>query len=214
MQFSDAILEFGFDCKVRKLSPKTIDNYQKQLRYLQRYLENEHDLHEVEQVRCSHLKCFLAMMDDNGRKPRYINDLLKVFKTFFYYLKREGHIQSNPAHDLRNMKQPKVKIITFSEEEIRKLLNYYHGHGFLSVRNRTILAVFFDTGMRLTEVITLMPEQIFEEHILVHGKGNKERLVPVSPYLAKALLQYRMIRDTYFDSKLPEHYLFVSNRGK
>lgn len=214
MYFDDAIVEFGFDCKARKLSLKTIENYRKQLVYLKRYLAEEYGIQEVEAVRSSHIKQFLVSLDDKGRKPRYINDLLKVYKTFFNYLKREGHIRERPTANIKNMKQPKVKIITFSEEEIRKLLNYFQGRSFLSIRNRTILALFFDTGMRLSEVITLCPEQIRDDTILVHGKGNKERLVPVSPYLAKTLMQYRMARESYFEGKLPERYLFVSNRGK
>lgn len=211
MRFKDAILEFGFDCRARKLSDKTISNYQKQLRYLERYLGAEYGITEVEDVRSLHLKEFLVSMDEKGRKPRYINDLLKVFKTFFNYLKREAYIRESPAAKVHNMKQPKVKIITFSEEEIRKLLNYYQGRSFLNIRNRTMIALFFDTGMRLTEVITLQAEQIREDSIIVHGKGNKERLVPVSPYLAKALMQYQMVREAYFDGKLPERYLFVSS---
>ena len=123
MLFQDAILEFGFDCKVRKLSPKSITNYQKQLRYLQNYLEQEYHIKSVEQVRTAHIKMFLAMMDDKHRKPRYINDLLKAFKTFFNYLKREGHVQENPTAKVKNMKQPKTKILTFSEDEIRRLKN-------------------------------------------------------------------------------------------
>ena len=63
MFFQDAIVEFGFDCKVRKLSPKSITNYQKQLRYLQNYLEQEYCIKSVEQVRTAHIKMFLAMMD-------------------------------------------------------------------------------------------------------------------------------------------------------
>ena len=59
MRFSEAIQEYGFDCRARKLSDKTISNYQKQLRYLQRYLEAEYRLHEVEEVRSLHLKQFL-----------------------------------------------------------------------------------------------------------------------------------------------------------
>lgn len=204
MFFQDAIVEFGFDCKVRKLSPKSITNYQKQLRYLQNYLEQEYRIKSVEQVRTAHIKMFLAMMDDKHRKPRYINDLLKAFKTFFNYLKREGHIQENPTAKVKNMKQPKTKILTFSEDEIRRLLNHFGGKNFLSLRNRAILAMFFDTGMRLTEVITLKPEQIHDEYILVHGKGSKERVVPVSPYLAKTLMKYRMAREAYFEDKLPE----------
>lgn len=214
MVFQDAIVEFGFDCKVRKLSPRSIDNYQKQLRYLQTYLADEYGIKNVEQVKTFHIKQFLGMMDDRNRKPRYINDLLKAFKTFFNYLKREGHITENPTVKVKNMKQPKTKILTFSEDDIRKLLNHFNGNSFLKIRNRAILAMFFDTGMRLTEVITLRPEQIHDEYILVHGKGNKERLVPVSSYLAKTLLKYRMARESYFEDKLPEPYVFLSNRGK
>ena len=214
MHFSDAIQEYCFDCKVRKLSPRSISNYQKQLKYLQRYLEQEFQIKEVEDVRSFHVKSFLSMMDDKERKARYINDLLKVFKTFFNYLKKEGHIKERPTANVKNMKQPKVKIITFTESEIRKLLNHFSGRTFLSIRNRAILAMFFDTGMRLTEVTTLCPHQVREDHIIVHGKGNKERLVPVSPYLAKTLMQYQLARESYFEGKLPEKYLFVSHRGK
>ena len=83
MFMSEAITEFGFDCKIRKLSPKTISNYQKQLKYLQRYLDSEFGVKEVDAIKSIHIKQFLAMKDDQGRKACYINDLLKVFKTFF-----------------------------------------------------------------------------------------------------------------------------------
>jgi len=85
MDISMVIQEFRFDCRIRKLSPKTIENYGKQLSYLQRYLAEEHDISAIEAVRSIHIKQFLAMMDEKGRKPQYINDLLKVFKTFFNY---------------------------------------------------------------------------------------------------------------------------------
>ena len=81
----DAIVKFGFDCKVRKLSDKTVANYQKQLRYVQKYLKEEFQITEVEEIKSYHIKQFLAMMDDKHRKPRYINDLLKVVKTFLNY---------------------------------------------------------------------------------------------------------------------------------
>ena len=215
MEISMVIQEFGFDCRIRKLSPKTIENYGKQLSYLQRYLAQEHGITAIEAVRSIHIKQFLAMMDDKGRKPQYINDLLKVFKTFFNYCEKEGHVKTSPAAGIRNMKQPKTVIMTFSEGEIRGLLNYYNGQDFLNMRNKAIIAMLFDTGMRLAEVLNLHAEQIHDDYILVHGKGNKERLVPVSPFLAKLLLRYRVVRDSYFkDKAIPEGFVFVSNRGK
>ena len=214
MYLKDVMTEYSFDCRIRKLSPKTIENYMKQLRYFQRYLEDTYGISHVEEIKRTHIKHFLSMMDDKNRKPQYINDLLKVIKTFFRYAVKEGHVMLNPTEGVKNVKQPKVKIITFTEMEIRRLLNYYHGRGYLDTRNRTILALFFDTGMRLNEVLTLCADQIYDDHILVHGKGNKERLVPVSPYLAKALMQYKAIRGGYFEGKLAEKYFFLSYRGK
>lgn len=138
MFMSEAIQEFGFDCKIRKLSPKTIANYQKQLKYLQRYLDNEFKVKEVEAIKSVHIKQFLSMKDDQGCKARYINDLLKVFKTFFNYMKKEGHIKERPTANIKNMKQPKVKILTFNSSEVRKLLNYFNGKSFLDIRNNTL----------------------------------------------------------------------------
>jgi len=77
MRFSDAIQEFGFDCRARKLSDKTISNYQKQLRYLQRYLEAEYRLREVEEVRSLHLKQFLVSMDDSLASFLFLRRLMR-----------------------------------------------------------------------------------------------------------------------------------------
>lgn len=184
------------------------------LQYFADYVAQNYEITTVERVRASHVKSFLASMDSKGRKARYVNDLLKVYKTFFNYLIREQIIDENPTAKVKNLKQPKVKILTFSEKEIRKLLNYFNGHSYLEIRNRAILAMFFDTGMRLTEVITLQEEQIHEDYILVHGKGNKERLVPVSPFLSKTLMQYNRAKESYFEGKLPEHCYFLSHHGK
>ena len=72
MTLDEAAKEFEFDCEIRHLSPKTIDNYGKQLRYLQRFLEKEFSISMIEDVKPSHIKQFLSMMDDAGRKPQYV----------------------------------------------------------------------------------------------------------------------------------------------
>ena len=78
MKMDDAIVEFGFDCKVRKLSAKTVANYQKQLRYIEKYLKEEFQITEVEEIKPYHIKQFLAMMDDKHRKPRYDEEWLQL----------------------------------------------------------------------------------------------------------------------------------------
>ena len=184
MTSTDAIQEFGFDCKIRKLSPKTISNYQKQLKYLQRYLNSEFKITEIEDIKSIHIKQFLALKDDQRCKARYINDLLKVFKTFFNYLKKEGYIKEQPTANLKSMKQPKVKILTFNTSEIRRLLYYYNGKSFLDIRNRTMIALFFDTGMRLSEVITMEQNQIHDDFIGPTMAINSKYALVISRYIS------------------------------
>ena len=214
MLLKDALKEYHFDCKARKLSAKTIEGYVRMMGYLLGFLQEEHGVAEVEEVRPSHIKQYLLLMEEKGRKPQYINDLLKVYKCFFKYCVQEEYIRTAPTARIHNVKQPKVLIRTFNESEIRKMLNTCQGRDFVSMRNKALMAILFDTGMRLTEVVMLKQEQIHDEYILVHGKGNKERLVPVSPYLAKTLMKYRVVRDSYFEGRIiPEPYVFVSYRG-
>ena len=69
MHFNDGIAEFGFECKARKLSDKSISNYRKQLLYLLRYLEAEFQVNQVEEVRSFHIKQFLVDMQTRAEKP-------------------------------------------------------------------------------------------------------------------------------------------------
>ena len=84
MRFNEAILEIGFDYRARILSDKTFGNDQKQLKYLQRYLEEELQIKEVEDVRSFHVEQFLSMMDDKKRKARYINSQIEHVTRLWY----------------------------------------------------------------------------------------------------------------------------------
>lgn len=212
----DAIMEYELECKVRRLAEGTINNYDRHLRYLRDYLEAEHNVVVLEEIKPLHLKRFLLMKEEQGRKAHYINDLLKVFKTFFRYCVEEEYLKVSPAAKVKNVRQPKVLIRTFNEEEVLKMLNYHNGHDFISLRNKAMLALFFDTGMRLTEVMTMKNEQIKDGYVVVWGKGGKERVVPCSPYLERMLMKYRIAKDTYFEMKntTPQSYFFLSYRGK
>ena len=182
MTFRDASKEFELDCKVRHLSPKTIGNYTKQLQYLENYLSSEFSVLNIEDVKPAHIKSFMAKMDDAGRKPQYINDLLKVFKTFFTYLETEGYIKVSPAKRIRNMKLPKLKLRTFTEKNILDMIDFYSGQSFVDIGNRAMIALMFDTGVRLSELMEMIESQIHEDSIMIYGKGAKERVVPVSPF--------------------------------
>lgn len=105
MHLKDCLDEYIYDCECRHLSKQTLRNYRGQIVFLVNHLEGL-GIYDVEDVRPHHIRSFLQIKQDAGRKPAYINDLLKAFKTFFNYLEQEGYIESSPATKVKNVRQP------------------------------------------------------------------------------------------------------------
>lgn len=214
MLLTDAAKEFEFNCQCRKLSDKTIRNYGKLIGYLLDYLKEQHKVLCLEDVRPMYIKAYLMMLQERGAKPQYINDQLKAFKVLFRYLYEEGYTDSILTERIKNVKQPKTIIKTFTEQEVKKLTKYYSGHTFMEVRNRLMLMTFFDTGIRVSELIDLKLSQVKDEYILIHGKGDKERVVPKSPLLNKWMFKYLSTRENFFAYRRVPENVFLSRNGR
>lgn len=214
MLLTDAAKEFEFNCQCRKLSDKTIRNYGKLIGYLLDYLKEQHKVLCLEDVRPMYIKAYLMMLQERGAKPQYINDQLKAFKVLFRYLYEEGYTDSILTERIKNVKQPKTIIKTFTEQEVKKMTEYYSGHTFMEVRNRLMLMTFFDTGIRVSELIDLKLSQVKDEYILIHGKGDKERVVPKSPLLNKWMFKYLSTRENYFAYRRVPENVFLSRNGR
>lgn len=214
MLLTDAAKEFEFNCQCRKLSDKTIRNYGKLIGYLLDYLKEQHKVLCLEDVRPMYIKAYLMMLQERGAKPQYINDQLKAFKVLFRYLYEEGYTDSILTERIKNVKQPKTIIKTFTEQEVKKLTKYYSGHTFMEVRNRLMLMTFFDTGIRVSELIDLKLSQVKDEYILIHGKGDKERVVPKSPLLNKWMFKYLNTRENFFAYRRVPENVFLSRNGR
>lgn len=214
MLLTDAAKEFEFNCQCRKLSDKTIRNYGKLIGYLLDYLKEQHKVLCLEDVRPMYIKAYLMMLQERGAKPQYINDQLKAFKVLFRYLYEEGYTDSILTERIKNVKQPKTIIKTFTEQEVKKMTEYYSGHTFMEVRNRLMLMTFFDTGIRVSELIDLKLSQVKDEYILIHGKGDKERVVPKSPLLNKWMFKYLSTRENFFAYRRVPENVFLSRNGR
>ena len=206
--------EFAFHCQSRKLSPRTIKNYTKQLDYLFRFLQEEKRTVHIEDVTSRDIKEFLVKMSKLGRSANYVNDLLKAYKVFFKYAFEEGYAEENLTKKVKNAKKPKVIIRTFTERELKKMSNFYQGHDYLTIRNKVIMMMLIDTGIRLSELTGMTEEQIKFDYIIIHGKGNKERVVPKSPLLSKWLIKYLAVRKSYFAYRVVPDNIFLSKNGK
>ena len=214
MLLTDAAKEFEFNCQCRQLTDKTIRNYGKLIGYLLDYLKEQHKVLCLEDVQPMYIKAYLMMLQERGAKPQYINDQLKAFKVLFRYLYEEGYTDSILTERIKNVKQPKTIIKTFTEQEVKKMTEYYSGHTFMEVRNRLMLMTFFDTGIRVSELINLKLSQVKDEYILIHGKGDKERVVPKSPLLNKWMFKYLSTRENFFAYRRVPENVFLSRNGR
>lgn len=214
MFLSDLVDEFLFDCKVRALSELTVNNYRKQLKKFLLYLETAHGVTALEQMRPALIKQYISFLQGCSLKPAYINDLLKAVKCLCRYAFDEGYTEGLITERIKNVKQKKVLIHTFSNKEIAGMIKYYSGNNYLDVRNKLIIMILFDTGIRVSELTHMMPEQVKEGYFIIFGKGGKERLVPQNASVAKMLIRYRSCRERYFSARDAQDYLFLSKNGK
>ena len=214
MLLKDAAKEFEFNCRCRKLSDKTIKNYSKLIAYLLNYLKENYKIMLLEDVKPVYIKAYLVSLQERGLKPQYINDQLKTFKVLFRYLYEEGYTDKILTERIKNVKQPKTIIKTFTEREVKAMIAYYNGHTFMQVRNKLMLMVFFDTGVRVNELITMRMSQIKDDYIIICGKGEKERVVPKSPLLGKWLFKYMNVRESFFEYRHIPDNVFLSRNGK
>ena len=161
MLLTDARDEFLFDCECKHLAKGTIRNYKAETRFLVEFLDLK-QVTEVEEVKAHHIRDFMKQKQDAGSSACYVNDIMKVCKTCFHYLVDEDYIEErrNPAAKVKNVRQPKTIIETFSVQEMKSLIHFYSGSDYLDVRNKTIITLLFDTGMRCNEMIQMVEEDI------------------------------------------------------
>ena len=204
--------EFKLDCQLRRLAERTIKGYYNNTLNFLTYAEKHHSITEIEEIHALHIKHYIQYLLSKKLAATYINNVLKCLRAYFRFAIQEEYISSNPTLKVNMQKEPKVLIRTFNDDEVRSLLSVFDYSTFLSARNKMVLAIAFDTGARNTEICDIKCKDIKENTILIHGKGNKERNVPISPSLRKIMLKYERMRDYYFDDKVIQHDNYLLSR--
>lgn len=216
MLLEDVLKEFIFDCRLRKLSERTVKGYKNNNLSLFRYLKTEFDISELDEVNYKTIQAYIKYLMDKDCKESYINGLIKCFRAFFKYCYNEEYIKENPMDKIKFQGAPITLIKTFTDSEVIDMVKYYNGKRFLEIRNRLIIVLLFDTGIRNTELCQLKISDIRETHINIMGKGRKQRYVPITPVINKALIKYFRVREEYIKDKFAyeTEYLLLSQKGR
>jgi len=141
------------------------------------------------------IRLFLLKLRETN-SPISVGDYYKAIQRFFNWLKDEQLIVKTPMQNIKPPKKEQRIVKPFSQQDIDNLLLLCSGNHFVNIRNRAIILVFLDTGLRLAELagIQLNDVDFDRETIKVMGKGAKERVVRAGKTAQKALLKYLLSR--------------------
>jgi len=195
----------------RRLSPQTSKNYRRDLVALLEFREYS-GVASWGAMDSEHFRAFSASCFRKGLSARSIQRRLSACRTFFRYLIREKHVDTNPISNVSAPKAGKRLPGNLDADRMARLLDI-PGDGPLVDRDRAILELLYSSGLRLSELTDLDLGDVDMHDATVHvtGKGNKDRIIPVGRKALAALRQWGLTRSGLAD--VDETALFVSNRG-
>ena len=182
----------------RNYSELTVEGYGKDLEDFQAYFKSLDEGLEWGSVDADVVRGWMEHMMDKGNAATSVNRRLSAVRTFYKYAMRTGLAKSDPAHAVKGPKKnhPLPKFVREKEMDMA-LENETGGEQYKNVRARTLLLMFYTTGMRLSELIALDDANIDMEagELRVTGKRDKQRIIPFGQELRETLQQYMECRD-------------------
>lgn len=159
---------------------------------------------------------FVCTLQDVGIGARSQARVISGIKSFFRYLKLDGYIDEDPASQLEMPQTGRHLPEVLTVEEIDAMLSSIDLSTAEGQRNRAILEVLYSCGLRVSELVGLRLSQLYlqDEYICVEGKGNKQRLVPISQQAVREIERYMSDRATLDIKSGEEDYLFLNRRGR
>ena len=200
----------------KRYSAHTIRAYESDLDFFFEFLEREYQTSVIPDVTHFQIRSWVVHLIDSGVTPRSVNRKITTLKSFFRFMLREKIIGQNPMSKIQSPKVPKKLPVFIDENRMSELFDgVQFEEGFSGLRDRTVLELFYGTGMRLSELVNLSESDInfSAQTVKVLGKRNKERIIPLSGTLIAALREYIEVRREFVAGKqVEENALFVDNK--
>jgi integrase/recombinase XerC len=199
----------------KRYSPHTVVAYKNDLDQFVEFCTKVVGDFVVKNVVVNDVRAWVVDLMENGLSARSVNRKITTVKTFYNYLMREGLVDNNPA---QHVPLPKIrkKLPNFVEENNLNVLldNNLFDDTFRGKRDKLIVALFYETGMRLSELVGLKDIDFDTSSCLIKvlGKRNKERLIPYPKEINFLLDSYIVTRDV--EVACNSGFLFVTEKGK
>lgn len=202
----------------KNYSPLTVKSYTGDIALFQSFIEERAGSCSWSKVQVLDIRAYLAKLNRDKAARKSIARRISSLRSFYKYLIRENILQVNPFTKVRTPKLEKKLPVFLEEFEIEELLALPDATKELGLRDRAILELLYATGCRVSELVGLTTNRLdlTNQYVLLLGKGNKERVVPIGHPCIKALEAYfthsrNLLLQKY---KVTEHgYIFVNSRG-
>lgn len=198
----------------RHVSSNTVEAYLRDVSHLARYAETQGI--DAESVTLDNLRQLLALLNESDIALATQCRIVSGLRTFYKMLVIEDVVQENPAELLQMPRSSRHLPDVLSNEEIDEIIATFDLSMPDQARNRVIVEVLYGCGLRVSELVNLKLSNIYpdEECLLVTGKGDKQRWVPINSYALNLLMQYiETIRCHVKIKNGEEKYVFVNRLG-
>lgn len=195
-------------------SRKTVDSYAEDLKSFEAYFKNLSSSLTWNTIGADVIRGWAESMMDKGNKSTSVNRRLSAIRAFYRYALSRNLVDADPAHRIHGPKKNKRLPQFLKEDEMERLLDLnMWDDDFKGTRDRTIVLTFYDTGVRLSELVGLVDESVdlASRELKVTGKGNKQRVIPFGEDLCNAFRRYLKLRDASIGMK--SHAFFVDDKG-
>ena len=195
-------------------SQQTVESYREDLKHFEKFAKDLSDSFSWETVDSDIVRDWMESMMDKGNSAATVSRRLSALKTFYRFALTRHYVESDLVYSIKGPKKEKPLPQFVKESEMDELLDRQAwGDDYNNVRARTIIILFYETGMRLSELVNLDDKDVnfVTSEIKITGKGNKQRIVPFGDELKNTLLEFRRLRDASVEVKTPA--LVVSDKG-
>ena len=209
----DAFLEY-LSSELNR-SQKTVENYRDDLERFEKFAESASDDFSWGTVDAELVRAWVEDMLDNGNKSATVSRRLSALRSFYRFALIRKYVEVDPVFRIKSPKRERPLPQFLKESEMNELLDEkMWSSNYKDVSARTIIMLFYETGIRVSELVNLNVSHInlINGEIKVTGKGNKQRIVPLGSEMKDALLKYVKLKDS--QAKVISDALFCSDKGK
>ncbi len=200
----------------KRFSQHTLTAYGIDLKQFFHFMGQTYQAQKPEEITHFLIRSWIVSLLDRKIDSRTVNRKISSLKTYFKFLMREKTISQNPMLKIVSPKTAKILPVIVDRQKMDQLLDgVAFKEGFEGIRDKLIINMFYQTGMRLAELIGLKDNNVdlYNLTLKVLGKRNKERIIPITPEMKEAIAVYLNERNNIIDEKIKSEYFFIKNDG-